>query len=115
MFKCPRCEEEQLEICQSFELPPGARWDEESLQMIACNSCESAGLAVYQESRRGASDEESVHHEGAFLPMKELMTVRATLLLCPEPSNGRCGCAAHKELRGLTDAVLLKKLFPMKR
>ena len=104
MFKCPRCEEEQLEICQSFELPPGARWDEESLQMIACNSCESAGLAVYQESRRGA-----------FLPMKELMTVRATLLLCPEPSNGRCGCAAHKELRGLTDAVLLKKLFPMKR
>jgi hypothetical protein len=114
MFCCPSCQEKKLEIGATVELQPGSRWDEEALQLISCENCQSTGLAIYRESRRGAIDSETVEHEGAFLPLPELLQIRATLLLCPNPSKAKCGCAAHKELRNVADALLLRPLFPLK-
>lgn len=111
MFLCPVCQQKQIQIGNSVELQPKDRWDEETLQLIDCEACQSAGLAIYQESRQGALDRETVNHEGAFVPLSDLLSVRATLLLCPQPEARDCGCAAHRELREVADALLLSKLF----
>ena len=53
-FLCPDCSAKSLIIAMRLELAPDSRWDEITLQTIACASCGFRGVAVYRESRRGA-------------------------------------------------------------
>ena len=73
-FVCPECHtSESLRITRSLELPPDSRSDEITLQIIRCSSCRFAGVAVYEESRRGRLDDETrhdcclVHPVGGFI------------------------------------------------
>jgi len=57
---CPACDAPGLKIVHSEELGADDRSDERSRQVVACAGCGLRTLAVYEESRRGAS--ERVHH-----------------------------------------------------
>ena len=53
-FACPECLTKSLKITAKLELPPDSRSDEITVQVVACSRCGFAGVAVYEESRRGA-------------------------------------------------------------
>jgi hypothetical protein len=116
-FQCPECQG-ALRITARLELPP-----EITLQIVACQDCGFAGIAVYEESRRGALDSESVDHRGFRIDAGNLAALRKQIRSCPERSNPRCLCAAHQALgrkdnsgrwAGLAD-VELGDWFPMRR
>ncbi len=121
-FRCPECAApNSLRIVRSIELPPDGRSDETTLQIVECARCGFAGIAVYQESRRGALGEESVDHTGYFISADDLKALRRMLARCPNPRNPLCRCAAHRALGkrdaagrwdGLAD-VRLQRAFPM--
>ncbi len=73
---CPDCQANPLKITQSLELPSDIRNDEITLQIVHCDECGFHGLAVYQESRRGALDSESWEHEGYRVSEEDFQTVR---------------------------------------
>lgn len=111
-----------LEIEAFLELPPDSRSDEITVQIIACRRCDFAGVAIYEESRRGAPDRESVDHAGYYVDDDGLQRLRQALDACPAPADPRCSCAVHGEL-GRTDAggrwrgmeaFSLGKRFPIK-
>lgn len=95
---CPQCAERTLEIEAFLELPPDSRSDEITVQIIGCRRCGFAGVAVYEESRRGALDRELVDHVGYQVDERELKGLREKLASCPAPADPRCGCAAHREM-----------------
>ena len=68
-FRCPACHQPSLEIVQSLELPADDQWDEIAVQELRCSgpACGFRGIAVYEESRRGALDSECVVHTGYVL------------------------------------------------
>lgn len=121
-FRCPECAApNSLTIVRSIELPPDSRSDEIALQIVECVGCGFAGIAVYQESRRGALGDESVDHTGYVVSSSDLKAVRDTMARCPNPRNRRCRCAAHRALGkrdptgrwdGLAD-VRFQRGFPM--
>lgn len=102
-FRCPACSASSLRITLRLELPPDSRWDEIALQMIACDPCGFAGLAVYQESRRGALDSEIVHHDGYRVSAADLARLELEIESCPAPDSASCDCRAHRTL-GRCDA-----------
>lgn len=61
-FICPACKEKSLAIIKSLDLGPDKRSDEVAIQCVECQNCEFKGIAIYEESRRGAS--ESINHYG---------------------------------------------------
>ena len=65
-FLCPSCSRPDLNIIRRIELPPDDQWDEIAVQELACSAsgCGFKGIAVYEESRRGALDSECVVHTG---------------------------------------------------
>ncbi len=63
-FQCPECSTKTLKITHKLELPPDSRSDEITLQIIECSGCGFGGIAVYEESRRGALDDDSFDHTG---------------------------------------------------
>jgi hypothetical protein len=98
-FQCPQCNTlASLRIVASLELPPDSRSDEITLQVIECarSQCGFVGLAVYEESRRGAED--TFHHTGYYVSAEDVRRVRRTIARCPKPRNPRCDCPAHREL-----------------
>jgi hypothetical protein len=97
-FQCPQCAMPTLHIIASLELPPDSRSDEITLHVVKCSrsECGFAGLAVYEESRRGAED--SFHHTGYYASADDVRRVRQTIARCPKPQNPRCNCPAHREL-----------------
>jgi len=98
-FQCPSCEQRGgLRIAQAIELPPDSRSDEIALQIVCCDRCDFAGIAVYQESRRGTLDSESFDHTGYRVSVAALKQVRATISRCSKPRDPRCTCAAHRAL-----------------
>lgn len=98
-FLCPECSTSQsLKINAKIELPPDSRSDEITLQIVECSRCRFAGIAVYEESRRGALDDESFSHVGYRVSARDLGTLKRTIAQCPEPNNWRCGCSAHQTL-----------------
>ena len=97
-FQCPECNNKTLEIIKGIELPPDARSDEITLQVIRCGGCNLEGIAIYEESRRGALDSETIDHYGYTLDGKELKSIISLIKRCPEPSNSRCACDSHQEL-----------------
>lgn len=100
-FKCPSCSSPRsLGIVATIELPPDSHWDEISLQIVHCSKCDFTGLAIYEESRRGALDSEVVHHTGYHIQDKDLNVLERMIRRCPKPSNRRCDCSTHLELGG---------------
>lgn len=97
-FQCPDCNKKTLNILERIELAPDARSDEITLQVIHCGSCKFEGLAVYEESRRGALDSESIDHYGYRLVVKDLMVIRSLIKRCPEPLDPWCKCETHQRL-----------------
>lgn len=96
MFICPQCKTKSLHITLSFELPPDSRSDEITLQCIACDVCKFSGLAIYEESRRGAAD--LVNHFGYFLDANDLASLTAEMETCFTPQNPHCKCTIHQKL-----------------
>jgi len=98
-FECPECTAHRsLRITARIELPPDSRSDEITLQIVKCARCGFAGVAVYEESRRGALDSESFDHRGYRVGQAELAALRHTLRQCRQPGNRRCDCAVHRAL-----------------
>ena len=64
-FFCPKCKMYRLEIVESIKVEPGPSDDDKSIQAVRC-PCGFEGIAVYEESRRGADD--AVNHTGYFVP-----------------------------------------------
>ncbi|MBN1873039.1 MAG: hypothetical protein JXA33_02340 [Anaerolineae bacterium] len=95
-FICPQCKVGALRITASIELPPDSRSDEITLQIVNCACCKFNGIAVYEESRRGASD--TFHHTGYGLSAQEIKSLHATIKQCPQPKNPDCTCTAHQKL-----------------
>jgi hypothetical protein len=81
-----------------MELPADSRSDEITLQVVSCAGCGFAGIAVYEESRRGSLDTESVDHRGYRATPEDVAAVRRTISKCNNPRNPRCKCAAHTKL-----------------
>ena len=100
-FQCPDCSNPRsLRITSRLELPPDSRSDEISLQIIQCRNCGFAGLAIYEESRRGSLDSEIVNHIGYHVHAQDLEILKAMIKRCPEPGrkparSSRCGAAAE--------------------
>jgi hypothetical protein len=98
-FRCPQCHKARsLTIASALELPPDSRSDEITLQIVVCTACPFEGLAVYEESRRGAWGTESVDHRGYYASPDDLDTLRRFIRACPTPSDPRCDCATHHTL-----------------
>jgi hypothetical protein len=120
-FICPACTGSTLAIREALELPPDSRSDEITLQVVRCSACGFAGLAVYEESRRGSFDSESVDHRGYRVSEADLHEILRAVQRCPRPRDSRCRCATHRKfghssaggrwdgLRGIE----LRELFPM--
>ena len=97
-FVCPKCSSKSLNIVSSIELPPDSRSDEIALQIVKCSRCKFEGLSVYQESRRGALDSESVDHRGYYANAEDIAAIRGKIDRCPDHRKGRCRCSAHRSL-----------------
>ena len=93
---CPQCHDGTLTVLASLELPSDSRSDEIRLQVVRCTSCGFEGLAVYEESGRGALGSESVDHRAYWFGPEVADAVRRKLAQCPNPTNRRCGCAVHR-------------------
>ena len=95
---CPECESKSLDITVKIELSPDARSDEITLQVVECAQCRFFGIAVYQASRRGASGDNSSHHVGYRVSIRDLTTLRRAIGRCPNPANPSCACSSHRML-----------------
>jgi hypothetical protein len=96
-FRCPECSMgNSLNILKSIELPADSRSDEITVQIIACRSCRFRGLAVYEESRRGVLDRESIDHRGYKVDAKTLAQYTQMIRRCPSPRDPECGCETHR-------------------
>jgi hypothetical protein len=87
-----------MRITRAIELPPDNRSDEIMLQIVKCDRCRFEALAVYEESRRGALDDESIDHRGYYVSKADLKVVKSRISECPRPRDSRCLCQAHKQL-----------------
>ena len=92
---CPKCNRASLRICVSLELPGDCRSDEIALQIVRCEECGFRGLAVYEESRRGRLDAESVDHRVYPVDRHALRTIERQMKTCPHPRERSCVCPAH--------------------
>ena len=98
-FLCPECSNKKsLQITSSIELSSDMRSDEIALQVVKCRDCGYEGLAVYEESSRGALDSESVDHYGYYIDQKVLRSTRSLMKRCPKPKDARCTCKSHQKL-----------------
>lgn len=97
-FVCPKCGiSKALKIELSMTLPPDSRSDDILLQIVLCDRCRFRAAAVYEESRRGAS--ESWDHRGYIISEKDLTWLTSLVNSCPNTKNKKCRCLSHKELR----------------
>ena len=121
-FVCPECIiRGSLKITHSMELPSDSRSDEIAVQIVECSHCKFRGAAVYEESRRGALDSESVDHRGYKVKKTDLKSLTDKIKACPDPKNARCQCPSHRSLsqtdswgrwQGLAD-IEYQDTFPM--
>jgi hypothetical protein len=96
---CPACHSRQtLQIQLVLELPADSRSDEITLQIVGCSACDFAGLAIYEESRRGALGSEAVEHGVYELAGPELAGLRQLMKACPARRDPHCPCSTHRLL-----------------
>ena len=86
-FLCPECSSRSLNIILSLELPPDSRSDEITLQTVECSQCGFSGIAVYEESRRGALDSESVDHYSYRVGVDDLRALKKDNQTMPTASQ----------------------------
>ena len=98
VFVCPRCRGGSLTITARIELPPDSRSDEIAVQTLNCSGCGFAGLGVYEESRRGRLDADSVHHRGYHVDAATLASIARRIRHCPKPKDAGCRCRTHRSL-----------------
>ncbi len=67
-FACPQCQQNQLTIELTSDIEPDEYNDEAKLQTIVCENCNYKGIAIYQESHRGALDNYNFSHIGYTTP-----------------------------------------------
>jgi hypothetical protein len=96
---CPKCSETNMKIVSQIQLPPDSRSDEVSVQILKCKKCNFKGLAVYEESRRGPLDDESIHHRVFNVSETLLREIKEKISLCPTPKKINCKCMTHFELK----------------
>ena len=102
-FACPDCgDPASLRITSSIELPPDRRSDEIALQVVECARCGFRAAAVYEESRRGSLDSESVDHVGYCVAKETFESLAALIDACPDSASSSCPCESHRRL-GRTD------------
>ena len=94
-FVCPRCLGGSMKITSSIELPPDSRSDEITVQILKCSKCGFSGLGVYEETRRGRLNSESVHHRGYYLDDSTLISIEKMIKRCPKPKKSNCQCKSH--------------------
>lgn len=94
-FSCPKCTDGALEIRASLELPADGRSDENTLQAIECRSCGFTGVAIYEESRRGADD--SWHHDGAPVGREVFAALIGDIARCSHAGDRKCDCDIHQK------------------
>lgn len=97
-FVCPRCLGGSMKITSSIELPPDSRSDEITVQILRCSKCGFAGLGIYEESRRGRLDSESVYHRGYYMDDSTLASLEKMIMQCPNPKKSGCRCKTHRSL-----------------
>lgn len=98
-FQCPKCDaHKSLAIVSRIDMPPDARSDEISLQIVKCQRCKFEAVAIYEESHRGALESDVFDHYGYPIEKKELKEVIALIKQCPESKNRRCSCDSHRTL-----------------
>jgi len=121
-FICPDCKTKSLVILKSIELGTDSRSDEYSLQAIKCKNCGMVGVAIYEESDRGA--EETWDHAGYRMEKVDFKVFLKQLSQCNTPTNIKCTCPGHTHFRYKTKYGTLYPLhkikhdrirFPMKR
>jgi hypothetical protein len=96
---CPKCGTDRaLEICASLELPADSRSDEISLQTLNCQMCGFLAAGVYEESHRGALDQECFTHYAPELDAGEFQELQELIQACPQPYNPCCECKSHAKL-----------------
>ena len=98
-FRCPRCDARSLAIVSAIELPPDHRSDEVTIQIVKCSGCRFEGIAIYEESRRGALDSESWSHVGYMIDRDGLRSLKKALAACHRRRDPQCKCPAHMALR----------------
>lgn len=121
-FVCPDCRTPgSLKITHSIELPSDSRSDEIAGQIVKCSRCKFRSVAIYEESRRGTLDSESVDHRGYKVRAADLKSLVDKIKACPDPRNARCQCPSHRHLgqkdssgrwQGLAD-IEFQDTFPM--
>ena len=98
-FECPSCKAaSSLVIARRIEVDPPAPSSETSVQLVECKDCHFRALAVYQESRAGALDSESVGHRGYPLDDSEFESFAGIIKECPDRLNRHCRCPSHLKL-----------------
>ena len=96
---CPVCGEATLMVAARLELPPDDRSDEVAVQVLSCSQCDARALGIYEESRRGALDDESWSHVGYPMEPEAAEALAAKLRRCRHPGSPRCACATHRSFR----------------
>ena len=85
-----------MQINESIELPPDSRSDEISVQILKCLKCGFNALGVYEESRRGNLDSESIDHRGYYVDDATIASIEKMIGQCPEPQKSVCRCRIHR-------------------
>ena len=75
-FTCPECSRPDcLMVTAMIELPPDEWSDEIEVEIVECSGCRFRGVAVDEESRRGALDSECTRHVGYRVTEEEFEIV----------------------------------------
>ncbi|KKW42924.1 MAG: hypothetical protein UY92_C0002G0041 [Candidatus Magasanikbacteria bacterium GW2011_GWA2_56_11] len=118
-FWCPHCETSRsLRILQSVDIGAAGNFDEVAIQSIECDRCGKRGMAIYEESRRGALDDESVAHTGYWLDRETAVHIGLLLSACQGgPRQNESGAELKKRYSGhftaAPIAVAGKEGFPL--
>lgn len=84
-FYCPSCDQHDVLIINTtVDIPEHTQYDEVCVQSIQCLSCDKHGMAVYEESRRGSLQDESVNHFGYWLEPESQINLDRLLKSCQE-------------------------------
>ena len=102
-FLCPQCDNPSLEIAHALDLPPDARSDEITVQVLRCTNCVFDALAVYEESRRGALDRDCFDHTGYRATPARVRELATQIAACPDPRNPKCPCPSHAALNRVSN------------
>lgn len=98
-LRCPDCGQTRLHVMDALELGSFERSDEIALQIVECADCGLEVVAVYEEARRGALDDESVSHAAYPTDAEALEEIRGLIASCRDRREPDCPCRGHARAR----------------